>query len=131
MEINRAFDMSVKRKTQTFLCEKEVEKGHPVGLRGNKAVPIMEKNEGFLGFAEANLDDGRLLVTIRGACSLKIEDIYKAKIGDLVFCKGANEFSLSEGSLVGILKHIQPDFPGFGMVCFKRFDDKEQFDLRK
>ena len=124
MEINRAFDMSIKKKTQTFFCEKEVEKGHPVGLCDGRAVAIGEKHKGFLGFVEANLDDGRLLVTIRGACSLKIEDIHKAKIGDLVFCKGANEFNLSAGSLIGVLKHIQPDFPGYGLVCFKRFDER-------
>ncbi len=131
MEIARAFDTSVAKKSQVFLGSKGIAKGHPVGLCDGKAVPIIAKHEGFLGFVESRLDDGRVLVTIRGACQLKIKDIHAAKTGSPIFCNGVNEFNLSEGSLIGVLKHMQPDFPGYGLVCFKRFDDKELFDLRK
>ena len=131
MEIVRAFDTSVAKKTQVFGGGKGSEKGNPVGLQGNKAVTLTEKNQGFLGFVELGLDDGRCLVVIRGACQLKIKDSHLAKTGDPIFCNGENSFNLSGGVLIGILKHHQPDCPGFGIVCFKRFDDKELFDLRK
>lgn len=129
METARAFDMSVKKKSQVFLGSKGLEKGHPVCLQSNKAVPLTEKNQGFLGFVESGLDDGRCLVTIRGACLLKIEDIHMAKTGSLIFCNEKG-FNLSRGCQIGVLKHMQPDFPGYGMVCFKRFDDSEPFNLK-
>ena len=131
MEITRAYDIAVERKSAVFLGSKGLEKGCPCGLSGGKAVLISEKHEGFLGFVESGLDDGRCLVTIRGGCQLKIKDIHLAKIGDTIFCNGVNDFTLTEGSPIGVFKYQQPDFPGFGMVCFKRFDDQEQIELGK
>ena len=131
MEIARAFETSVKKKSQVFLGSKGLERGHPCGLQGGKAVSITAKHEGFLGFVEANLDDDQCLVTTRGAVLLKIKDINTAKTGNQIFCDGKNSFNLSEGVQIGVLKHIQPDFPGNGLVCFKRFDDVEPFNLKK
>src|SRR3990167_1043608 len=124
MEIVRAFDTSVAKKTQVFGGSKDIAKGHPVGLCDGKAVPIIAKHEGFLGFVESRLDDGRALVTIRGACQLKIKDSHAAKSGSPIFCNGENSFNLSEGVLIGILKHHQPDMPterpGCCCVCPKQ-----------
>src|SRR3989338_6750596 len=131
MEIARAFETSVKKKSQVFLGSKGLERGHPCGLQGGKAVSITAKHEGFLGFVEANLVDGRCLVTIRGACLFKVKEIKTAKTGNKNFCNGVNDFNLSEGYPIGVLKHIQPDMPNYGMICFKRFDDIEQFYLKK
>lgn len=127
----RAYDTSIKRKTQVFLGSKGLEKGYPCGLRRDgRAVQINEQHEGFLGFIESNLEKGQCLVVTRGAVRLKIEDIHKAKVGTPIFCSGANEFTLSGGCLVGVLKYIQLDMPNYGLVCFKRFDDAEPFNLK-
>lgn len=130
MEYVRRFDTTVKQKTQVFFAHGELERGMPCGLSGNKAIPITAKHRGFLGFVEGHVEDGQVLVITRGACLLKITDIHFAKTGAPIFCNGENAFNLSEGHRIGVVKHFQPDLPGFATVCFHRFDDAEPFITR-
>ncbi len=132
MEIARAFDTSVKRKSGVFSGGKGLEKGHPVGLSYGKAVPITGEHDGFLGFIDrTGIEGGRVLVITRGGVLVKISNVRKAKPGAAVFCDGLNSFNLiGKGHEIGVFKYVQPDFDNYGLVCFKRRDDATPFRIK-
>jgi hypothetical protein len=128
-EICRTRDTSIpvlveifRRDPQQILC-----RGAAVGLdAGGICRHAQPGLKGFIGFAEKNLDQGRVAVVTQGAFEISIPGLSSKE----VYCTGQDSFnSEGKGFLVGKILYQNPERPNKVMCVFQRHDSPKKMIL--